>query len=111
MDRDGSAGKICERPFSNRGGNSDLTTMSWRRYADWAKERPLTLVLADFLGRGRGRMRMLDSLHPPRKPKLTPDLRNWEKHDLAAVWIGHATGLLRIGGRRTITHPAGAGRV
>lgn len=85
--------------------------MSWRRYADWAKERPLTLVLADFLGRGRGRMRMLDSLHPPRKPKLTPDLRDWEKHDLAAAWIGHATVLLRIGGMNIITDPVMSSRV
>jgi L-ascorbate metabolism protein UlaG (beta-lactamase superfamily) len=85
--------------------------MSWRRYADWAKERPITLVLADFLGRGRGRMRMFDSLYPPRPPKLKPDLRNWEKHKLAAVWIGHATILLRIDSMNILTDPVMSSRV
>ena len=31
---------------------------------------PLTLVLADFLGRGRGRLRMFDSIGAPRPPRL-----------------------------------------
>lgn len=85
--------------------------MSWRRYTDWAKERPLTLQLADALGRGRGRMRMFDSLYPPRKPRFKPDLRNWNKHTLAAVWIGHATILMRIGGMNIITDPVMSNRV
>ena len=85
--------------------------MSWRRYTDWAKERPITLALADFLGRGRGRMRMLDSIHPPMKPKLKPDLRGWDEHDLAAVWIGHATIILRIDGMNIITDPVMSSRV
>ena len=85
--------------------------MSWRRYSDWAKHRPLTLQLADFLGRGRGRMRMFDSLYPPRKSPNKPDLSNWESHDLAAVWIGHATVLLRIGWMNIITDPVMSNRI
>jgi L-ascorbate metabolism protein UlaG (beta-lactamase superfamily) len=85
--------------------------MSWRRYADWAKERPMSLALVDFLGRGRGRMRMFDSLYPPRPPKLKPDLSNWDTHSLAAVWIGHATILLRIDGMTILTDPVMSSRV
>jgi L-ascorbate metabolism protein UlaG (beta-lactamase superfamily) len=85
--------------------------VSWRRYADWAKQRPLTLQAADFLGRGRGRMRMFDSLYPPRKSPLTPDLSNWDQHEQAAVWIGHATILLRIGGMNIITDPVMSNRI
>jgi len=85
--------------------------MSWRRYTDWAKERPMTLHLADMLGRGRGRMRMFDSLNPPRKSPLKPDLADWNKHTLAAVWIGHATILMRIGGMNIITDPVMSSRV
>jgi L-ascorbate metabolism protein UlaG (beta-lactamase superfamily) len=85
--------------------------MTWRRYSDWAKERPMSLVLADFLGRGRGRMRMFDSLYPARQPKLKPDLANWEEHSLAAVWIGHATILLRVNGMNILTDPVMSSRV
>ena len=85
--------------------------MSWRRYTDWAKERPMTLHLADMLGRGRGRMRMFDSLYPPRKSPLKPNLRDWNKHTLAAVWIGHATILLRVDGKTIITDPVLSRRI
>ena len=85
--------------------------MSWRRYTDWAKQRQATLRLADFLGRGRGRMRFLDHLNLPPAARVKPDLSNWENQELAAVWIGHATVLLRIGGRTILTDPVLSTRV
>jgi len=85
--------------------------ISWRRFSNWAKEKPLTLRLADFLGRGRGRLRLLDHLNPPVAAPRKPDLRDWENHDLAAVWIGHATVLLRIGGLTVLTDPVLYNRV
>ena len=84
---------------------------TWRQYTDWAKKRPLTLRLADALGRGRGRLRLFDDINPPARSAFVPDLRNWEHHDLAAAWIGHATVLLRIGGMTVLTDPVLSSRV
>jgi L-ascorbate metabolism protein UlaG (beta-lactamase superfamily) len=84
---------------------------TWRNLANWAKHKPLTLKAADFLGRGRGRLRVLDRLNSPARCKEVPDLTNWENHDLAACWIGHATVLLRIDGMTVITDPVLANRV
>jgi L-ascorbate metabolism protein UlaG (beta-lactamase superfamily) len=85
--------------------------LTWRHCSNWAKTRPITLRLADRLGRGRGRLRFLDRIHPPARCRLTPDLSNWEAHDLAAVWIGHATVLLRVGGMTVLTDPVLFNRV
>jgi L-ascorbate metabolism protein UlaG (beta-lactamase superfamily) len=85
--------------------------VSWRRYSNWAKHRPATLRVADFLGRGRGRMRLLDHLSVPPSARIKPDLSDWENQELAAVWIGHATVLLRIGGVTLITDPVLSHRV
>jgi L-ascorbate metabolism protein UlaG (beta-lactamase superfamily) len=71
----------------------------------------LTLKLADRLGRSRGRMAVLDKIHPPARARQTPDLRNWTDHNLAAIWIGHATILLRIGGMTILTDPVFSSRV
>ena len=69
------------------------------------------LRMADRLGRGRGRMRVLDHLARLPRPKFKPDLSNWEKHPLAAAWLGHATLLLRIDGKTIITDPVLSNRV
>ena len=84
---------------------------NWRRYANWAKQRPLTLRLADRLGRGRGRLRILDALNPPLGPRFKPDLKGWEDYDLAACWIGHATVLLRVQGTTILTDPVLSNRI
>ena len=85
--------------------------MSWRGFANWAKHRPITLRTADFLGRGRGRLRVLDQLNPPAQCVNVPDLSDWENHDLAACWIGHATVLLRIDGMTILTDPVLSNRI
>src|SRR5215217_2575143 len=71
----------------------------------------MTLRLADRLGRGRGRLRLLDGLNPPAAPRFKPNLAGWENHDLAAAWIGHATVLLRVGGMTILTDPVMRNRV
>lgn len=83
----------------------------WRNVADWAKKRPKAMRLADRLGRGRGRFRWLDGLSVPAKRPHLPDLCNWEQHELAAVWIGHATVLIRVGGKTLLTDPVFARRI
>jgi L-ascorbate metabolism protein UlaG (beta-lactamase superfamily) len=83
----------------------------WRGIANFAKTRPATLRLADFLGRGRGRLRVLDDWYPPVAAPYVPDLSGWENHKLAAAWIGHATVLLRAGGMTILTDPVMRNRV
>lgn len=83
----------------------------WRTCSDWAKRRPATLRLADRLGRGRGRLRVLDRLHPAPPSLLKPDLTDWETQSLATAWLGHATVLLRLGGLTILTDPVFSNRV
>ena len=85
--------------------------INWRHTTDWAKTRPAMLRLADMLGRGRGRLRLFDGINPPQRAAFVPDLSNWESHDLAAAWIGHATVLLRIGGQTILTDPVFSSRI
>jgi L-ascorbate metabolism protein UlaG (beta-lactamase superfamily) len=54
---------------------------------------------------------LLENVNPPPKAPLKPDLRDWESHELAAAWIGHATVLLRIGDKTILTDPVLSNRV
>jgi L-ascorbate metabolism protein UlaG (beta-lactamase superfamily) len=83
----------------------------WRKITDVLKRKELALRMAAALGRGRGGMRWLDQLNPPAPAELTPDLRGWENRELSAVWIGHATVLLRIGGMTVLTDPVLVNRI
>ncbi len=71
----------------------------------------MLLRAADQLGRSRGRLRLLDRFNPPKQPRRKPGLRNWENQELAAAWIGHATVLLRIGGKTILTDPVMSSRI
>ena len=82
-----------------------------RGFIDWAKEKPAMLHAADFLGRGRGRLRVLDHLSVPPPARFKPDLSDWESQPLAAAWLGHATVLLRIDGMTVLTDPVFSNRV
>ena len=84
---------------------------NWKRYADAVKHRPAMLRVADRLGRGKGRGRLLDRLTKVPPAPLTPDLSDWESRDLAAAWVGHSTVLLRIGGATVLTDPVFSRRV
>src|ERR1700690_3369277 len=85
--------------------------MTWRVFTDWAKRKQIMLHLAAQLGRGRGSMRWLYNLNPPPPAPSMPDFTNWERHELAAVWLGHATVLLRIGGMTILTDPGFSHRI
>jgi L-ascorbate metabolism protein UlaG (beta-lactamase superfamily) len=85
--------------------------MTWRTYTDWAKRKPYMLRLADQLGRGRGRLRFLDSIGAAPPVPMRPDLTRWGSHSLGAVWIGHATVLIRIGGMNVLTDPVFSRRI
>ena len=83
----------------------------WKTVADWAKARPATLRVADYLGRGTGRFRVLDGFTRPPPAPHRPDLSRWADHALAAAWLGHATVLVRVGGKTVITDPVLSTRV
>jgi L-ascorbate metabolism protein UlaG (beta-lactamase superfamily) len=84
--------------------------LSWRHWTDRIKHSERMLRFADWLGRGRGRMRWLDHLHTIRKPRK-PDLTHWHSQKLAAAWLGHATVLIRIGDMTILTDPVMGNRV
>ena len=83
----------------------------WRTVTDFAKRKDWPLKLAARLGRGQGRLRWLDRLARVPKAPLKPDLKDWSTQTLAAVWIGHATLLLRVGGKTILTDPVFSTRI
>jgi L-ascorbate metabolism protein UlaG (beta-lactamase superfamily) len=90
---------------------SAIKDLIWRKTTDWAKRRAFPLRLAAQLGRGRGQMRWLDQINPPPRAAIVPNLVGWEQRDLSAVWIGHATVLLRIEGMTVLTDPVFSHRI
>jgi L-ascorbate metabolism protein UlaG (beta-lactamase superfamily) len=85
--------------------------LSWREYTDWAKKSRVMLRIAGAMGRGRGRLRLFDGVNPPAKPSVIPNLTDWEKQDVAAAWIGHATILLRVDNMNILTDPVFSSRI
>jgi L-ascorbate metabolism protein UlaG (beta-lactamase superfamily) len=85
--------------------------LTWRNAADIAKKSAITLRVANYLGRGRGRFRVLDRVGAPPAAAIQPDLSRWNEHELAALWIGHATVLMRVAGMTILTDPVFSNRV
>jgi len=78
---------------------------------DVCRPFPTLLRGAARLGRSRGRFRILDRLTWPAKSPSKPDLSAWLAGELSAIWIGHATVLLRIGGMNVVTDPVFSRRI
>jgi L-ascorbate metabolism protein UlaG (beta-lactamase superfamily) len=56
-------------------------------------------------------MRFLDHVGSVPGARVRPDLSGWDRHSLAAAWVGHATTLLRVGGMTILTDPVLSPRV
>lgn len=84
----------------------------WRSVVDVGKRSRHAAMIADRLGRGKGRWRWVDrwTTNPP-ATKYRPEFEGWERQRMAAVWIGHATVLFRMGGKTILTDPVMAGRI
>ncbi|MDB5326718.1 MAG: hypothetical protein JWM57_2287 [Phycisphaerales bacterium] len=84
---------------------------AWRSITDFAKKNDWPLRVADRLGRGQGKLRWIDRLRQVPPAPLKPDLTEWQDRQLSAVWLGHATVLLRIAGQTILTDPVFSSRV
>ena len=71
----------------------------------------MTLRMADFLGARAWALRWLDHVNPPAAAPRKPDLSNWANRELSAVWIGHATMLLRLRGLTILIDPVFSNRI
>ena len=86
--------------------------MSWRTYTDFLKRKQFAACdwrpgWGAAVGGCGGWTRSI------RRAAVTmaPDLAGWEDRELSAVWIGHATVLLRMGGMTILTDPVFGNRI
>ena len=84
---------------------------AWRTITDLAKKKDWPLRVADRLGRGQGKLRWIDRLRRIPPAPLIPDLAGWPDRAISAVWLGHATVLLRLAGKTMLTDPVFSPRV
>ncbi|MGF1634135.1 MAG: MBL fold metallo-hydrolase [Phycisphaerae bacterium] len=85
----------------------------WRGIVDVLKTSPVALQLADRLGRGAGRVGVLQETIPPAPHR--PDVRLFagdaDDSGLAVTCLGHATCLIRMGGVTLLSDPVFSSRV
>ena len=85
--------------------------LNWKGITDRAKRSDRVLRLADRLGRSRGRLLPINGMVAMAPAPVKPDLSHWHEKELGAAWLGHATLLIRIGGKTILTDPVFSSRI